>query len=149
MKNNNLSPLPFYDNINEQNHRKTYAYGAVYPLYCPLGNIPPFQVIIHHGSVDITSVTLINYGTSNGTDITTEMEDTGLSIVRFAAYGYDVIVYPAISPQNISNKEGQFYLMLTLSDNTFLYSDVFTLVNDTSGLLVVQWWDNEDLVMDG
>lgn len=149
MKNNNLSPLPFYDNINEQNHRKTYAYGAVYPLYCPLGNIPPFQVIIPHGSVDITSVTLINYGTSNGTDITTEMEDTGLSVVRFAAYGYDVIVYPAISPQNISSKEGRFYLMLTLSDNTFLYSDVFTLVNDTSGLLVVQWWDNEDLVMDG
>ena len=149
MKNNNLSPLPFYTNIDEQNHRKTYAYGAVYPLYCPLGSMPPFQVIIAHGSVTVSSVTLVNYNTGETTDITSKMNDSGLQVVRFAAYGYDVIVYPAISPQNISNKEGRFYLMLTLSDNTFLYSDVFTLVNDTSGLLVVQWWDNEDLVMDG
>jgi hypothetical protein len=50
---------------------------------------------------------------------------------------------------NISNKEGRYYLMMTLSDNTYLYSDVFTLIADTSGYVLVQWWDNEDFVMDG
>ena len=149
MKNNNLSPLPFYTNIDEQNHRKTYAYGAVYPLYCPLGSMPPFQVIIPHGSVTVSSVTLVNYNTGETTDITSKMNDSGLQVVRFAAYNYDVIVYPAIAPMNISPDEGRYYLTLTLSDAKVLYSDVFTLVNDTSGLLVIQWWDNEDLVMDG
>jgi hypothetical protein len=149
MKNNNLSPLPFYRNINEQHHRKTYAYGATYPLYCPLGSMPPFQCIIPHGSVTLTAVTLINFNTGTGTDITAEMQETGLQIVRFAAFNYDVIVYPATAPMNISNKEGRYYLMLTLSDNTYLYSDVFTLIADTSGYVLVQWWDNEDFVMDG
>ena len=149
MKNNNLSPLPFYRDINEQNHRKSYAYGAVYPLYCPLGSMPPFQVIIPHGSVTVSQVMLIDYGTGNGVDITSAITDSGLQIVRFAAFGYDVIVYPAIAPMNISNKEGRYYLVMTLSNNTYLYSDVFTLIGDTSGYLMIQWWDNSDLVMDG
>jgi hypothetical protein len=58
-------------------------------------------------------------------------------------------VYPAIAPFNISNKEGRYYLVMTLSDNTMLFSDVFTLIGDTSGYLMIQWWDNSDLVMDG
>lgn len=149
MKNNNLSPLPFYRDINEQNHRKSYAYGAVYPLYCPLGSMPPFQVIIPHGSVTVSQVMLIDYGTGNGVDITSEMNDSGLQIVRFAAFNYDVIVYPATAPFNISNKEGRYYLVMTLSDNTMLFSDIFTLIGDTSGYLMIQWWDNSDLVMDG
>lgn len=149
MKNNNLSPLPFYRDINEQNHRKSYAYGAVYPLYCPLGSMPPFQVIIPHGSVTVSQVMLIDYGSGNGVDITSEMNDSGLQIVRFAAFNYDVIVYPAIAPFNISNKDGRYYLVMTLSDNTMLFSDVFTLIGDTSGYLMIQWWDNSDLVMDG
>lgn len=149
MKNNNLSPLPFYRDINEQNHRKSYAYGAVYPLYCPLGSMPPFQVIIPHGSVTVSQVMLIDYGTGNGVDITSEMNDSGLQIVRFAPFNYDVIVYPAIAPFNISNKEGRYYLVMTLSDNTMLFSDIFTLIGDTSGYLMIQWWDNSDLVMDG
>ena len=149
MKNNNLSPLPFYRDINEQNHRKSYAYGAVYPLYCPLGSMPPFQVIIPHGSVTVSQAMLIDYGTGNGVDITSEMNDSGLQIVRFAAFNYDVIVYPAIAPFIISNKEGRYYLVMTLSDNTMLFSDIFTLIGDTSGYLMIQWWDNSDLVMDG
>ena len=39
---NNLCVLPFYDSIEEQHHRKPYAFGAVYPLIVP-SELIPFQ----------------------------------------------------------------------------------------------------------
>ena len=39
--NNSLSILPFYESLEEQNHRKSYAYGETYPLYVPMGAVPP------------------------------------------------------------------------------------------------------------
>ena len=36
-RNNNLSVLPFYTNVDEQNHRRPYAYGEVYPLFSQAG----------------------------------------------------------------------------------------------------------------
>ena len=44
-RNNNLSVLPFYEDDNEQLHNRSYAYGDIYPLYTPMGTVPPFQII--------------------------------------------------------------------------------------------------------
>lgn len=44
-QNNNLSPLPFYGSLAEQNHRLSYAYGECYPLHCEVGVFLPFQII--------------------------------------------------------------------------------------------------------
>lgn len=44
-QNNNLSVLPFYTDIELQNHRKSYAFGAIYPLYAPNTRLLPFQFI--------------------------------------------------------------------------------------------------------
>ena len=43
--NNSLSILPFYESLEEQNHRKSYAYGETYPLYVPMGAVPPFSIM--------------------------------------------------------------------------------------------------------
>ena len=43
--NNNLSVLPWYDSINDQNARRWWIYGRVYPLFTPAGFIMPFQVM--------------------------------------------------------------------------------------------------------
>lgn len=48
IQNNNLSVLPWYDNITLQNHRKSYAYGAIYPLYAPANVLLPFQIMRKH-----------------------------------------------------------------------------------------------------
>ena len=42
-ENNNLSVLPWYDNIDEQNSRKSCAYGNIYPLFTPAHSLLPFR----------------------------------------------------------------------------------------------------------
>ena len=49
--NNNLSPLPFYDDISMQNHRKDYAFGNIYPLITYKNMLLPFQVVLSGGSI--------------------------------------------------------------------------------------------------
>lgn len=44
-QNCNLSVLPIYSSIDMQNHRKSYAYGAIYPLVAPANRLLPFQAI--------------------------------------------------------------------------------------------------------
>lgn len=41
--NNNLSVLPWYTSIEQQNARKWWVYGRVYPLFTPAGSLLPFQ----------------------------------------------------------------------------------------------------------
>jgi hypothetical protein len=48
--NNNISPLPFYDNLVLQNHRKDYAFGQVYPLITYKNMLLPFQVVLANGT---------------------------------------------------------------------------------------------------
>ena len=148
-RNNNLSVLPFYTNVDEQNHRKPYAYGEVYPLYTPLGSVPPFQIVIPISSATISSVLLHKVNDfANGTDVTDRM--TGLSKVRFSgAMDYEIILYPSIAPNNITTEEGQYQLSITMSDDTTYISDVFTAIADVSGMIQVQWYDLTDLIMDG
>lgn len=147
-KNNNLSPLPFFTDIQEQHHRKSYAYGNVYPLYCPMGSVPPFQIVKGDDEATVASVTLVSYPDGTKTDITTAISSAGLTINRYPAYGYDIVIYPSRAPMNLTQYEGQYYLVLTMSDGAVFYSDIFTVVGDMSGFLQVQWWDLEDLVMD-
>ena len=126
-RNNNLSVLPFYGSIEEQNHRKSYAYGEIYPLYVPVNNVPPFQVVIAHTDATISSVQLY---TSKGvyvSTITAFLTAKGLTKYPFAGEGYDVLVYPALASETTATiAEGQYYLTITMSDDSVLYSDIFT-----------------------
>lgn len=46
--NNNLSPLPFYNSLNEQDVRKWWVYDKIYPLLTPVGSLLPFQIARPH-----------------------------------------------------------------------------------------------------
>ena len=146
-RNNNLSVLPFYTNVDEQNHRRPYAYGEVYPLYVPMGCVPPFQIIMPHTTATISNVRLFEVGGSRWWDIKSKLVQTGLKKFNFT--DYDVICYPALMPFNLTPIEGCFEIVLVLSDGTILNSDYFTVVADVSGMIQLQWYDIEDLVMDG
>lgn len=37
--NNNLSVLPFYEGVQYQDYKKSYAYGDVYPLFTPINKL--------------------------------------------------------------------------------------------------------------
>ena len=48
IQNDNVTVLPFYSDIKFQNHRKTYAFGNIYPLFTPQYTVLPFQIIRQH-----------------------------------------------------------------------------------------------------
>lgn len=48
LANNNLSVLPFYSSIEQQNARKWWVYGRIYPLFTPAMFMLPFQVMRPH-----------------------------------------------------------------------------------------------------
>lgn len=75
------------------------------------------------------------------------MRETGLQVVQFQSLGYDVILYPAILPMPLNQFDGIYYLRLSDGVQTW-YSEMFTVVQDVSGYLKIQWWDIENFVFD-
>ena len=147
IQNNNISVLPFYTSIDEQNHRKSYAYGKIYPLFVPADMLLPFQIIRNTRANDVTSVVLYDKTGKQVADITTNMKETGLQIVRFQSFRYDVILYPSILPMPLNQLDGIYYMTLSDGVQTW-YSEMFTVVQDVSAYLKIQWWDVENLVFD-
>ena len=147
IQNNNTSVLPWYTSINEQNHRKSYAYGAIYPLFAPANRLLPFQIIRNTRANVVTSVLLYDKNGKQIANITTPMKETGLQIVRFQSLGYDVIIYPALLPIQFNQFDGIYYMRLSDGVQTW-YSEMFTVVQDVSGYLKIEWCDMEILVFD-
>lgn len=149
--NNNLSVLPFYTSIEQQNARKWWIYGRVYPLYCPAGFLLPFQILIPHvrNNPNITQFKLYDANTGAMVEnVLTALRNTGLTAIPFGSLGYDVVVYPGIMPMTNLSVNGRYYLYAVI-DYVPYYSEIFTVVNDMEPYLKITWWDLDDFVMDG
>ena len=148
--NNNLSVLPFYESPQYQDYKKSYAYGDVYPLFTPINKLLPFQIIRPTRANPIAWVRIYDYKlTRILADITTMMKETGLQIVRFADYGYDVIVYPGLLPLSLDLSEGRYMIAINDGAQTF-YSDVFTWISGgMDGYLCIEWSDAANMEVDG
>lgn len=146
--NNNLSVLPFYDSIEKQNHRKTYAYGEVYPLYCPTGRILPFQFMTEHITNNVPQdIHIRDMQGNNVASILTPLLEGGLRCTQYASDGYDIYSYPDLMPFNINLQEGRYYIAMRTTAGIF-YSEVFTVVADISPYLKIEWRNLEDLIAD-
>lgn len=139
--NNNLSPLPFYDEESFQNHRKDYAFGNIYPLICPLRRVLPFQFIYKAGSQDITVGTpIITWLDEENSHISHEvplniswkaLEVTDTTNTSIGFYKGDTDL-PEI------NREGRAYIKIEIN-NTFIYSEIITFVSDISNYLRIDY----------
>lgn len=147
-QNNNLSILPFYTSVDELSHNRPYAYGEVYPLYCPIGAVPPFQIVRLHNEATISQVNLHNVKDGSVTNINTKIAANGMKRKMYADYGYDIVLNPYIVSSDITTAEGQYFLTVKMSDGQEYISDIFTVVGDMSGFLQMIWWDSSDLIMD-
>lgn len=148
-QNNNTSVLPWYTSIDEQNHKKSYAFGNIYPLFTPKDRLLPFQIMRKHSAMSVSSITAFMYK-RDGTlfaEISQTIKETGLSIVAFGALGYDVIVYPGNFPLSVVTPPGMYYLRLNDGVNSW-FSDIFTIVTDISPYLKIEWWNVENMVFD-
>lgn len=145
--NNNLSVLPFYSDIRYQNHRRSYAYGEIYPLMTPSATLLPFQIIRSHRSDDIVTVLLRKKDGQSFADITQDMKVCGLRIIpQKPSLDKDVVLFPATVALATAIPDGMYYLELSDGVEQWV-SDIFTVVQDVSTLLKVQWYDIEDLEM--
>ena len=145
--NNNLSILPFYSSLDEQNARKWWVYGRVYPLYCPVGTMPPFQ-IMRESSMHMLE--MLSIYTVDGVLIrryTYEDSEMAQNIFVENFSGYDVIVGNFLFA-TLPLGEGQYYAVLKDAGQQEWYSDVWTCVQDMSPFLKLEWWDTSDFVMD-
>lgn len=146
--NNNLSVLPWYTSIEQQNARKWWAYNRVYPLFTPAMYMLPFQILRAHRTG--TTISSFQVYTKTGVlvgNFTQAIRDAGITIKQFTSLGYDVIVFGGQMPVFTQFADGQYYA--TISDGTQTwYSEIFTVVNDIEPYLKITWWDLSDFTMD-
>lgn len=80
-------------------------------------------------------------------DLIDELNNSGLQIATLEDVDRDVIVYPGLYAMTSSMLNGQYYAELSDGVETW-YSEIFTVVQDTSNLLKVEWYDIENFVFD-
>ena len=134
--NNNISPLPFYDSLALQNHRKDYAYGQVYQLITYRYMLLPFQVVLSNGT-SVGWVRLYNFNTGKYIEITDSMKENGLVIKPFT--GYVLLKYPGTLPIVEIKHEGLYYLVIYINGLGTIYSDLFTVTNRISDYLLIEY----------
>lgn len=147
--NNNTSVLPFYTSLEQQSHRRSYAYGDIYPIYVPKNMLIPFQIV--RSTRSNTSNKTVYLYRADGTlvgNISQQMQDAGLMFKRYASYGYDVLIFPAIVPMAALDEIGQYYMRITDGANNW-YSDVFTVVDRITSYLKIRWYCDDDMYYKG
>lgn len=148
--NNNLSVLPWYTSIEQQNARKWWLYGRVYPLFTPAGFLLPFQILLdYRATPSMSACVLYNANTNASVDsgVATKLKNTGFTFKQFSELGYTVAVYPGLLPAFTQLNNGRYYLRITIN-GVYYYSEIFTVVNDIQPYLKITWWDLDDFTMD-
>lgn len=143
---NNLSVIPFYDNVNEQNARKWWVYGRVYPLFTPADKLLPFQIIMEGNNASSVNISHVDLYDKNGT-LVYNLDGMLPFLYKVQKSGFWVIVFQGTYTIPYYLEQGQYYLRI-LVGSAYKYSEVFTVVKDIQPYLKIQWWDIEDFVMD-
>ena len=145
--NNNISPLPFYDDFALQNHRKDYAFGQVYPLITYKNMLLPFQVVLTAGINSIEWVRLYNFKAGTFIDITTSLKDNGLALKAYT--DFTILKYPGILPITEIKYEGLYYLAISISGLGTIYSDIFTVTNNIDSYLSLEYSNSYNFLLKG
>ena len=143
--NNNISPLPFYDDFALQNHRKDYAFGQVYPLITYKNMLLPFQVVLTAGIDRIEWVRLYNFKAGTFIDITTSLKDNGLVLKAYT--DFTILKYPGTLPITEIKYEGLYYLAIYIKGVGTIYSDIFTVTNNIDSYLSIEYSNSYNFLL--
>lgn len=138
--NNNLSPIAFYRNINEQMNRRSYAYGNVYPIFVSANSLLPFQIIRSHTDSKDFNIRVMNPFTGR----LVKVISLNIDVYPFPDYGYDILLYNG-GNINLYIPESQCYLTFSDGVNVW-YSDMIVPIKDLSPYLCLQWYDTSDFI---
>ena len=140
-----FSVLPFYDSVDQQLHRKSYAYNSVFPLIAYKDFFIPFQFTASDFGVTRIAIHRID-GSVLFTNVVQAFSDAGMRVTQES--GVTRVVFPARLPTAISMPQGQFYLAISRASRT-VFSEVFTVSNSVKNCLLLEWADIEDLDYEG
>lgn len=165
---NNISPLPFYTSLEQQHHRKPYAFGQIYPLISESKWLLPFQFIVKASEVGsefnadfdsgydkggtmgtstigIIGINLVDFISGTEVSITADMQNSGLSLMSLGNDLY-IFKYPAALPINAISHEGPYYLRIALTSG-MIYSDIFISTNNVAGYVKIDYGNTYNLQM--
>lgn len=143
--NNNISPLAFYDDINLQNHRKSYAFGHVFPLITCRDYLLPFQFTVKESFGLFVGVYLINCQNGAQIDITKAILGAGLILKEVS--GLHVIEYLGLFPLGLTIPEGLYYIEIVTSKMARYYSEVFCVKNNVDDCILLEWGNSYNFEM--
>lgn len=172
LNNNNLSPIPFYGSLAEQDFRKWYAYGGMYPHRVSSRNLVPFFFTVDEEWVSIDKVSVFqvccadeevfgkgSYNLSFSDAFSVHKEEGGdVPIGSAIAAQCGVLkgdgcstIYFCAPNVNIGLAKGAYFMQFDLSIDggpMTVYSDVF-FVEPSADLnkffVGIKWYDAEDL----
>lgn len=110
--------------------------------------INDIHALIFEATTETLQVAQFEVYKSNGELFNTyDPAQIGITVIPFESLGYDVILFPGQLPVFSPIPNGQYYALMSDGIETW-YSEVFTVVNDISPYLKIEWWDMADFVMD-
>lgn len=136
---NSFSPLVLHrvstSDPEPRNDQQWWSYGKAFPLIYT--GIPPFQA-----PVSLSSVRAIPVLPNRGTQYSIYVNTKTINGVTYSYYSGDPLW---IDTRNV----GRYYLTASGGGNTYM-SDIFTVVKaaTVSELVEVDWWDDQDFIMD-
>lgn len=166
---NNISPLPFYADLQQQHHRKSYAFGQIYPLMISGDSLLPFQFMVDIGSpgfggsfssdfnndfsitssnragLVINDVLLHFFNTSRAVSILGPMNANGLTISNLSS-GPILVKYPGEKSIADISREGLYYIEFQTSQGP-IYSDIFVSSNNLSNCIKLIYYNSYSLNM--
>ena len=136
----NYSCIPFYPSLEQQDHKKEFAYGDIYNNCCDK-KLLPFQIVRNGNFTNIQSVKIYNWDMTNEVDITSLMVAAGLYVKVYEPFS--IIVFPAI--QTITELSlGKKVIKITDGIQSY-YSDVILIMESISDKLALKWSNDDDL----
>lgn len=160
--NNNLSCIPFYTSLEEQDYRKWYAYGEKYPHRVPSDYLLPFYFVIPpapSGEVwFVEDLVFYRVCCDEAEPITgsysRSLADNNLVIRDFGTFAE--VIYYASHNARLDLPKGLYYIKMVIDcvgweDRTY-YSDIFFVdsrENLEANSIKLEWWNEDNLEYDG
>jgi hypothetical protein len=114
--------------------------GEFYPYGKNTPTLTYTAEIGRHGAAgDLTTAPSINVGTEAAFDAHTR--------VWGGVYDYDLICYPGILSHGTSTPVGRYYSRMTVGTKNY-YSEVYTIVDDVTKYLKIEYWHRYDFLYD-
>lgn len=150
--NNNFNPLPWYTSLDQQNHRKSYAYGSIYPLYTLANFMLPWQVQIKTSGIHYLSLSI--YKEDGTLYQNVDSSDIDRDIIYITTSGCVYVLCIPTFPMVSNQPDGRYYAVMTVepeddADRVVLYSEVYTVVHSLDNFIKIEWYDEENLVYEG